>query len=130
MRISDWSSDVCSSDLGHRLRRPGAAGRMSDGTADTGPGSADRGAGLHVACEIVKPPEDLRRKVSISGGPDLERIFARVARALQEGAEEVSHTLHDDLPQVAALPEDYRRTGAHGALHSWSSIDHKLPGEQ
>src|SRR3546814_12408335 len=82
MRISDWSSDVCSSDLGHRLRRPGAAGRMSDGTADTGPGSADRDAGLHVACEIVKPPEDLRRKVSTSGGPDLERIFARAERAM------------------------------------------------
>src|SRR3546814_10788497 len=106
MRISDWSSDVCSSDLGHRLRRPGAAGRMSDGTADTGPGSADRGAGLHVSCESVKPPEDLRRKVSTSGGPDLERIFARAERAMAAGAEEFSNRLDDDLLRLDALLEE------------------------
>src|SRR3546814_9385523 len=90
---------------GHRLRRPGAAGRMSDGTADTGPGSADRGAGLHVACEIVKPPEGPRRKVSTSGGPDLERIFSRAGRDMAAVAEEVSNRLD--------RPED-RRGGEEG----------------
>src|SRR3546814_21104514 len=30
MRISDWSSDVCSSDLRHGARRPGVAPRRDD----------------------------------------------------------------------------------------------------
>src|SRR3546814_18065607 len=30
MRISDWSSDVCSSDLRDRLRTPGAAALLDD----------------------------------------------------------------------------------------------------
>src|SRR3546814_8556813 len=42
MRISDWSSDVCSSDLGalHRAARAGASGRLSRGR----PGAAESGA--------------------------------------------------------------------------------------
>src|SRR3546814_19909755 len=102
---------------------------MSDGTADTGPGSADRGAGLHVACEIVKPPEDLRRKVSTSGGPDLERIFARAERAMAAVAEEFSNRLADDLLKLDALLEEYRGNEAHGALRQLFSIDHTLRGQ-
>src|SRR3546814_10035603 len=36
MRISDWSSDVCSSDLAPRAALPGAGGRRSPGAADAG----------------------------------------------------------------------------------------------
>src|SRR3546814_13135999 len=34
MRISDWSSDVCSSDLSHRQRPSSAAARRTGGDAD------------------------------------------------------------------------------------------------
>ena len=102
---------------------------MSGGTADTGPGSADRSAGLHVACEIVKPPEDLRRKVSASGGPDLERIFARAERAMAAVAAEFSNRLDDDLLKLDALLEEYRGNEALGALRQLFSIVHNLRGQ-
>src|SRR3546814_21188950 len=36
MRISDWSSDVCSSDLGSRHRRQRGRGRIGGARADEG----------------------------------------------------------------------------------------------
>src|SRR3546814_8295587 len=46
MRISDWSSDVCSSDLGRGVRPARHGGRNDVGNRDaTGPGGLYRGRG-------------------------------------------------------------------------------------
>src|SRR3546814_7170758 len=43
MRISDWSSDVCSSDLAGRAQRLVAAEQLHDLVDDDGDGQADQG---------------------------------------------------------------------------------------
>src|SRR3546814_14935901 len=90
MRISDWSSDVCSSDLGaaDELHRHGLFKRMPRGLLDRLAGFADRG----LACDhlgdveprAVPAPERAERHVGNAGprrqparavdpnGPDLD----------------------------------------------------------
>src|SRR3546814_6495465 len=46
MRISDWSSDVCSSDLGHRRRHRGQAGDGKEQDSRPADAVARRGGGI------------------------------------------------------------------------------------
>src|SRR3546814_2597605 len=52
MRISDWSSDVCSSDLGGRRRQ----GPGDDGARRQGPAGADRDPAGHAADAAAAGP--------------------------------------------------------------------------
>src|SRR3546814_7872800 len=85
MRISDWSSDVCSSDLALRdLRRDPAAGRADRGTAHRlGLAHSLRDRRAARARRLSAPPRPRRNAVvRESGGhpPALDREAA-VARA-------------------------------------------------
>src|SRR3546814_4713534 len=61
MRISDWSSDVCSSDLGIPGARAhsGAADEPGDLLVRDRPGAVeDRHPAIkHVECQMLRPPE-------------------------------------------------------------------------
>src|SRR3546814_12077174 len=102
MRISDWSSDVCSSDL-YRMRRlrgpgPDAAMAPSGGAAAASPGPGSRrraphreGAGMVV--KVVASPEGGRVV-----GSDIE--IARAARL--RPIEEIAARL--EIPKAAPYP--------------------------
>src|SRR3546814_2076017 len=81
MRISDWSSDVCSSDLGqlsrtHRLRRPSARIRSARGSPHGAPGrraggyegQGGRRAGRVVPATLEHNKNILRAESSHSRG--------------------------------------------------------------
>src|SRR3546814_14516098 len=103
MRISDWSSDVCSSDLPRRTAAPLSRALPIDGLAEhrhtapeLHPAALDRQMGLEIAAAFGRvamsfpyaadrrqPPENLRtEKPAIAPGP--VGILA-VARASQTG---------------------------------------------
>src|SRR3546814_3991037 len=66
MRISDWSSDVCSSDL-HRCRAARRGRRLA------------RGAARHLAGPY-RPPRRLRRIAKPSGGTIMSKSELTIAR--------------------------------------------------
>src|SRR3546814_6051134 len=55
MRISDWSSGVCSSDLGILVDRVGHLAHGSLGRADRAPGHGRARQGLHAPCRRARP---------------------------------------------------------------------------
>src|SRR3546814_1767355 len=64
MRISDWSSDVCSSDLIVRMRRPrDASGRLEDlqwgNRADVSGRCEGHGGGAEIAWRILGRKVDM-----------------------------------------------------------------------
>src|SRR3546814_7560560 len=74
MRISDWSSDVCSSDLQRavvELQRRHVAIGVDGGEIDTGPGQVRRPADVHPL-ELERNPgfqgDDVRGQGTGSGG--------------------------------------------------------------
>src|SRR3546814_6289723 len=72
MRISDWSSDVCSSDLDHGVPAPvclagagdAAAGREHGGPVADGAGMADLGAGAPLLRHAVSAGRHGRARAS------------------------------------------------------------------
>src|SRR3546814_17304899 len=79
MRISDWSSDVCSSDLGagggHALRRQAEAQRL------LGAGLADRagdGDETGVAARAGSGAEAPQRREAVADDPQRQRFLAAV----------------------------------------------------
>src|SRR3546814_13647353 len=83
MRISDWSSDVCSSDLTESARdRRGAQGQRESGLPDPRPGAAApartaqvlAGSGRYIACLTCQFP--LPRRIALG-----ERVRVRGALA-------------------------------------------------
>src|SRR3546814_803146 len=72
MRISDWSSDVCSSDLAAAARRALGRPGAGDRAAGVRPGAADPRGGLHRADRRAEHPagaEGGRPGVSARGRP-------------------------------------------------------------
>src|SRR3546814_6638059 len=76
MRISDWSSDVCSSDLAARVRRRGTAGRCRRR------GGGARHRHFHA---LANPARDARR---LSSG----HMSARLPSGIVVGARSEEHT--------------------------------------
>src|SRR3546814_6275899 len=89
MRISDWSSDVCSSDLGHGVRGARALdGGLAGVAAGAGPGQAV--AGDRGTVRLGAAPVDLDLGVAGVGAdrgrragaaPDVEADLAQLGRA-------------------------------------------------
>src|SRR3546814_17352104 len=77
MRISDWSSDVCSSDLGEAL--PGAPGRRCPGGEDRRRGS--RASAQHTGRRLPGTPQP--REMSGPEGPPT-RVRAEERRVGKE----------------------------------------------
>src|SRR3546814_7730208 len=101
MRISDWSSDVCSSDLGSGAARPAGA---ADGPA------AGRYGDLLLDLQHPEGAEAdlLRRLPHQAGGAD---PVARVSEV-----EDLCHAVtHSGLPPLARRPAG---AGAGGGLHA------------
>src|SRR3546814_15222965 len=117
MRISDWSSDVCSSDLhpqakrehGRSLeqRRLGAPGKRQTGNAET-----DRIVGS-IAEEVERIGLE-RAGVGGNTGPDLahEHGCVRDYRAPQDHAPERLVELVTDSARERVCPYDKLRVGA------------------
>src|SRR3546814_11401585 len=84
MRISDWSSDVCSSDLEPRERAGGAdfALEREDGSLACCRGAADRGGEVEVLSFARKPQRHLG---GIRGDLAGESRGERTGRRLQDG---------------------------------------------
>src|SRR3546814_6428683 len=78
MRISDWSSDVCSSDLG-RCRRPSAAGRRR--AQQRPPRTRQRRAQVRAA-ELDVPAGDEGRTTGAGGGAGADRLQPRLKPSL------------------------------------------------
>src|SRR3546814_4637728 len=106
MRISDWSSDVCSSDLTPASREVGADDRRHRGDPVGGePGSlrmlADQSfaggvvdAVDAVAGDIAVPPLDVR----IHGGEDRVRMLRRIRELLRRHRAGVRDIAFDQEP--------------------------------
>src|SRR3546814_6229959 len=72
MRISDWSSDVCSSDLDRARCEPGlhpngACHRNRSGGATTACDCSDRGAHHVDGADVARPTGDLGANVPVIG---------------------------------------------------------------
>src|SRR3546814_3350990 len=79
MRISDWSSDVCSSDLG--CHRTGIAGHPGQGAPPAAGAVIDRRATEHAATQIFEPGHQSALLVATRiwrdlGAPDSRAIVA------------------------------------------------------
>src|SRR3546814_4763552 len=61
MRISDWSSDVCSSDLRQLLRRSARSGQANPGERLQGTGDQRRGGGRGSQAASGVHPESARQ---------------------------------------------------------------------
>src|SRR3546814_8897847 len=94
MRISDWSSDVCSSDLGRGVGRVDRSSLSADGRADDR-GSAGAFAGpLHIGASKRRRDGDLLGGHDASAGADLrttsQQPFLRRSRACSRSEEHTS----------------------------------------
>src|SRR3546814_14142987 len=67
MRISDWSSDVCSSDLLHPCRRTAEPQPVGGEPPDLGPRGPPEGAPLPPPCP--RPPPYRAARVAVPPGP-------------------------------------------------------------
>src|SRR3546814_12783746 len=77
MRISDWSSDVCSSDLGGRQKQLTS---LAPSSALRAPSPANgRRAAAHLAAPCDSPSPAQREKVARSAGSGRERSEQAVA---------------------------------------------------
>src|SRR3546814_20975469 len=119
MRISDWSSDVCSSDLTPASREVGADDRRHRGDPVGGePGSlrmlADQSfaggvvdAVDAVAGDIAVPPLDVR----IHGGEDRVRILRRIRALLRPPLAGVRAIAFDQEPSQGVVLVPWARGG-------------------
>src|SRR3546814_21110222 len=82
MRISDWSSDVCSSDLRHRVVADGAAAPLKESALDGKPGVVEvqeRRHGPHrvavekLGVDPVKPHRVAATRIGVALGRSEER---------------------------------------------------------
>src|SRR3546814_17972284 len=80
MRISDWSSDVCSSDLG---ARPLLHGRARPRLGH--PGDAEGGAGLRHRLHLVAELGERRRRLCLACGPGMPAVAETGAPGRTEG---------------------------------------------
>src|SRR3546814_1190633 len=83
MRISDWSSDVCSSDLGAQLARA-VAEYVVEETAAAAPAEARTGDGQRPAALGNQQEAALDHRVALA--PDQARVLQVAADALQRCA--------------------------------------------
>src|SRR3546814_7097831 len=86
MRISDWSSDVCSSDLADRHHFIGVDPGVGLLAEEILHDRADLGHPRHAADE-----HDLVDRIGLEAGI-LERLLARIERALDEILRSEEHT--------------------------------------
>src|SRR3546814_16141073 len=70
MRISDWSSDVCSSDLGNEFERLA----VGEGEAQVGDGRRQHAARHEFQRELDEGPGGLAQTVSGSAGGSRKRV--------------------------------------------------------
>src|SRR3546814_5189685 len=82
MRISGWSSDVCSSDLEHRLAR-----ERADHVADDAEGREDHDVDLRMAEE----PEQVEEQDRVAAAGRIEERRAEVAVGQQHGDGAAEH---------------------------------------
>src|SRR3546814_2288717 len=82
MRISDWSSDVCSSDLGLQLRR--GAGTGPPGAGDVAAGS--RFPAVDVEARLM-PNDDLRRIEAVLFAAERPLTRDEIALYMPEGSD-------------------------------------------
>src|SRR3546814_7062843 len=124
MRISDWSSDVCSSDLDFQSRDAGAHRDMARQEAqrvdghifefigdDVACGSEGGEAGLVVPCRLAVVRGDLGRDACRIGGIDMDLV------AELRGGEAKHPT------ELAAAQYADRRTGGE---HRGSALAHEI----
>src|SRR3546814_1295549 len=87
MRISDWSSDVCSSDLGSVLTENAMHSQILDGT---------RGAGMQRQTKCGG-----RRKGVVSGGVLATLVLATTCAAMAQGRPDGGTSESDHGPLLA-----------------------------
>src|SRR3546814_8661299 len=127
MRISDWSSDVCSSDL--RESEP-----VGDAAGERLPAfGTDRATAVGVGCAHVIPPEAKRRSrdrglalLVLEGAEKLlDRTGSRRRRRVRLVAVVVAHPLHlvPHVSLIAAFRQDRKRT----RLNSSPSCASRMP---
>src|SRR3546814_16132266 len=85
MRISDWSSDVCSSDLNRRRGAPGPAADLGRGSEQHQPGVGGRRRGRHQGGLRQGAPRDETGVREQPRGGELHGA-ARHPRQLQNGS--------------------------------------------
>src|SRR3546814_1241953 len=98
MRISDWSSDVCSSDLIRRLHhlRRDAARRLEGGVeVPSGASAAEAGEGKAFAGEALR---------NVSGGVDPQHEEGNAARAATPQGGEAVRYLFDAGAELGTEP--------------------------
>src|SRR3546814_12264570 len=91
MRISDWSSDVCSSDLAASPAEAKSS-RLRPRGSGTGPGRSAVGlqvAGLEALLEPVEGAHARQREVPLAAAIDQHAAVERVDNAYQLGLEAV-----------------------------------------
>src|SRR3546814_7449366 len=125
MRISDWSSDVCSSDLQHR-HDAAAQGQGRAAPAQGGPRRPVRDAQGGAAREAGRGAEILSRR--LGGGPRLRRARPGGHGGMIGFAEVVARARvsEGELEEWIALAwvRPARRRGTEGAGWMFSDGDH------
>src|SRR3546814_2496549 len=92
MRISDWSSDVCSSDLGFQLDRR-------------------CGSGLQAIIEAAMMVQTGAADVVVAGGAESMSNVEHYSTALRKGARMGSLELHDRLIRARLMSQPVERYG-------------------
>src|SRR3546814_106804 len=115
MRISDWSSDVCSSDLGRGVGRVDRSSLSADGRAyDRGSAGAFAGP-LHIGASKRRRDGDLLGGHDASAGADLRTTspqpFLRRSRACS--------AIAAGLPRTMCMLERLAFAGAFWATPCW-----------
>src|SRR3546814_14443776 len=109
MRISDWSSDVCSSDLALRdLRRDPAAGRADRGTAHRlGLAHSLRARRAARARRLSAPPRPRRkdRKSVVSGKSVSVRVDLGVRRIIKKKKQK-QHIINETSDNTNTFSKD------------------------
>src|SRR3546814_8522976 len=77
MRISDWSSDVCSSDLSSRRReRSGVCAELNEPLCTIARWNRPRADGIAIRVETFAPPPDWPKIVTQPGSPPKPAILS------------------------------------------------------
>src|SRR3546814_14962825 len=84
MRISDWSSDVCSSDLGQVSLKGSAAGDMEDVKVDVNLTAAGGSFGVKGTAKPLAAPPRLDLALSLAH-PDANKLAAVLAPGSLDG---------------------------------------------
>src|SRR3546814_12614149 len=115
MRISDWSSDVCSSDLGASSAKRSAAAPDVPAIAEQGAGDFDLVAWFMIYAPAATP------------APVLARFRDAAAQAM--ASSEVVSKLGAQGPELRSMKPDQLAAYGRTAITKWSEMD-KRSGAQ